>query len=123
MRPAIFIFVLTGLCLAGCVSKKAADSEARQAYMAGQAQAQKQWQAERPPEVVVRGPVRNPVVPWTEDLTLAKALLDADYTGFMNPHFIRVIRDGQMVQELRGIDLIHGQDFPLAAGDIIDVIP
>ena len=121
MRRVISIIVL--ICvLAGCVSKKTADERARQAFQAGQDQAAKQWQEKRPPEVVVRGPVRNPAIPWTEDLTLAKAIVDADYTGFMNPVLVRVIRNGQMVEEVKGIDLLHGQDFPLEAGDIVDIV-
>jgi hypothetical protein len=111
------------LLLTGCVSKKEAEMQARQAYMEGQQQAAKQWQAERPPEVFVRGPVRNPTVPWVDDLSLAQAIVDADYTGFMNPILIRVIRDGQMVEELKGSDLLHHQDFPLQPGDIIDIVP
>ena len=104
------------------MSRAEADRRARQAYLAGQQEAAKQWQAERPKEIMVRGPVRNPVVPWEEDLTVAKAIVDAEYTGFMNPVFVRVIRDGQMVEELKGIDLLHHQDFPLQPGDIVDII-
>jgi hypothetical protein len=122
MRRVIGIILLTFLA-AGCVSKKTADERARQAFQAGQDQAAKQWQEKSPPEVVVRGPVRNPAIPWTENLTLAKAIVDADYTGFMNPVVVRVIRNGQMVDEVKGIDLLHGQDFPLEAGDIVDIVP
>ena len=95
------------------------EDQARQAYMAGQAQATKQWQAERPPEVVVRGPVKNPVVPWADGMLLSKAIVDSDYTGFMNPVLIRVVRGGQMAYEVKGIDLLQGHDFPLEAGDIV----
>ena len=97
--------------------------QARQAYLAGQQQAAKQWQSQQPPQVVVHGPVRNSVVPWVENLTLAKAIVDADYTGFMNPVLVRVIRNGQMVEEMKGSDLLHRQDFPLEPGDIVDLIP
>ena len=109
--------------LAGCVSKKQAEFQAREAYMAGQAQAAKQWQSERPPEIVVRGPVRNPVVPWTDGITLAQAIVDADYTGFMNPVLVRVIRNGQMIEEMKGIDLLRHHDVPLEPGDIVDIVP
>jgi hypothetical protein len=117
------IGILLVLCLAGCVSRKQADLQAREAYLAGQAQATKQWQAEHPPEVIVQGPVRNRVVPWTEGLTLAKAIVDADYTGFMNPVLVRVIRDGQMIDEMKGSDLLHGRDVPLKPGDVVDIVP
>ncbi len=120
MRHAIVILLV--LFLAGCVSRKQADLQARQAYMAGQAQAAKEWQSQQPPEVVVRGPVRNPVVPWTEGLTLAKAIVDADYTGFMNPILVRVIRNGQMIEEMKGSDLLHHRDVPLEPGDIVDIV-
>jgi hypothetical protein len=123
MRQVIGILSLLVLLLTGCVSRKESEMQARQAYLAGQQQAARQWQSERPPEVAVQGPVRNPVVPWVDDLTLAKAIVDADYTGFMNPIFIRVIRNGQMIEEMRGIDLLHHQDFPLEPGDIVVVVP
>jgi hypothetical protein len=122
MRQITGILFLV-LLLTGCVSKKEAEMQARQAYMEGQQQAAKQWQAERPPEVIVHGPVRNPTVPWVDDLSLAQAIVDADYTGFMNPILIRVIRNGQMVEEMKGIDLLHHQDFPLEPGDIVDIVP
>jgi len=87
--------------------------------MAGQQQALKNWQSQAPPEVMVQGKVRNPVVAWTEDLTLARAIVAADYTGFMNPVVVRVVRNGRVVVEMRGIDLLHGRDAPLQAGDIV----
>jgi hypothetical protein len=121
MRQIIGILSLLVLFVAGCVSKKEADMQARQAYMAGQAQATKEWQLQRPPEVFVQGKVRNPVVPWVEDLTLAKAIVEADYTGFMDPILVRVIRNGQMIAEMKGIDLLHHQDVPLQPGDIVQL--
>ena len=71
----------------------------------------------------MQGPVRNPVVPWTEGLTLAQAIVDADYTGFMNPKLVRVIRNGQIIEEMKGIDLLHHQDVPLETGNIVDIVP
>jgi hypothetical protein len=123
MRQVSGILSLLVLCVAGCVSKKEAEKQARQAYLAGQQQAARQFQSQRPPQVMVQGPVRNPVVPWVEDLTLAKAIVDADYTGFMNPILVRVIRNGQMVVEMKGSDLLHHQDFALEPGDIVDIVP
>ena len=123
MRQAISILSVLALFLAGCVSKKEAELKAHEAYMAGQAEAAKQWQSQRPPQVIVQGPVRHPVVPWTEGLTLAKAIVDADYTGFMNPILVRVIRNGQMIEEMKGSDLLHGRDLPLQPGDVVDIVP
>lgn len=119
-----FIILLSLICVVeGCVSKREADLQRREGYLAGQQQAGQQLQGPASPRVMVQGPVRNPVVPWEDGLTLAKAIVDADYTGFMNPVLIRVIRNGQMVEELRGIDLLHHQDFPLEPGDIITIVP
>ncbi|MGD0816093.1 MAG: hypothetical protein ABSA83_21075 [Verrucomicrobiota bacterium] len=111
------------LLFAGCVSKKQAELQAHQAYMAGQAQAAKQWQAEKPPQVVVQGPVSNHIIPWTEGLTLAQSIVDANYTGFMTPKFVRVVRNGQLIESLKGIDLLHHEDVPLEAGDIVNIVP
>ncbi len=71
------------------------------------------------PEVYVRGPVRHPTVDWTDDLTLAQAIVAADYTGFMNPVLVRVIRHGQVAETMRGVDLLRHKDVPLEPGDII----
>lgn len=122
MRAILPLLLASAVVLSACISKKRAQDEARQAYAAGQAAAAKQWQAEKPPEVVLRGPVRNPVIAWTDDLTLAKAIVDADYTGFLTPRVIRVIRNGQMIAEMPGVDLLRHHDVPLQPGDIIDVI-
>ena len=121
MRQVIGILLV--LFLAGCVSKKEAELKAHEAYMAGQAEAAKQWQSQQLPEVMVQGPVRNHVVPWREGLTLAQAIVEADYTGYMNPILVRVIRNGQMIEEMKGIDLLHHHDVPLEAGDIVDIVP
>jgi hypothetical protein len=123
MRQAIAIFTLLLLVLTGCETKKEAEMQAHEAYMEGQAQAAKQWQEQQPPQVFMRGPVRHPAIPWTNGLTLAQAIVAAEYTGYMNPIFIRVIRNGQMVEEMKGIDLLHHHDFPLEAGDVVDIVP
>jgi hypothetical protein len=120
-QPAILSLLV--LLLAGCVSKREADIRARDAFIAGQQQAAKQSQSQQTPQVIMRGPVQNSLVPWEEGLTLAKAIVTADYTGFMNPILIRVIRNGQVIQEMKGIDLLHGHDVPLEPGDVVDIVP
>jgi len=44
--------------------------------------------------VMVQGQVRNPYIRWTEGLTLAQAIVQADYFGFADPHEIVVVRQG-----------------------------
>ncbi len=115
--------ILLVLLLAGCVSNKEATFREHQAYIAGEQQGAKLSQPQQPLQITVHGPVRNSIVPWEDDLTLAKAIVTADYTGFMNPILIRVIRNGQKIEEMKGIDLLHGHDVPLAPGDIVDIVP
>lgn len=71
------------------------------------------------PIITLHGPVQHSVLPWIDGLTLSQAIVDADYTGFMNPVLIRVLRQGQVVDECKGVDLLHGHDIPLESGDVI----
>ena len=119
MRKLIgLLFVLT-LCAAGCVTKKEDATRARQAYMAGQQPLPQAVLPPGEPSVLVRGAVQHPALPWTEGMTLANAIVAANYTGFMNPILVRIIRQGQIVDECKGIDLLRGHDFPLESGDTI----
>lgn len=117
------LFLCLGVILAGCESHRAAREQAREAYAAGQAQAAARQQQTllqlQHPTVTVQGPVLNGVVPWSDGLTLRQAIVAAQYTGFMNPASIRVVREGQMVGQFRGIDLLHGQDMALRPGDLV----
>jgi protein involved in polysaccharide export with SLBB domain len=100
--------------------------EARQAYANGlqqAAQAQVRAQEAQGPVIFVQGPVQNPIVPWREDMTLSQAIVDANYTAFMNPRVVRVVRGGQVAGELKGIDLLRHQDMDLQPGDTVIIIP
>ena len=103
----------------GCVSKKKAAADARAAFMAGQQQAM----VARTPQpagnvVTVVGPVRTPSVTWTQDLTLAKAIINAGYDSPVDPKQIMIVRNGQAVP----VDpkaLLAGEDVPLLPGDMV----
>jgi hypothetical protein len=41
----------------------------------------------------------------------------------MNPMLVRVTREGQIIAELKGSDLLRHKDVDLQPGDIVDVIP
>jgi len=126
MRTAVLCLLIGVVAGAGCVSHKKAQMEARQAYIAGQEQAMQsalRARQQQGPVVFVRGPVRNPVVEWQEGMKLSQAVVDADYTGFMNPVLIRVLRNGQIVGEFKGIDLLHHQDMDLEDGDTVIIVP
>src|ERR1035437_11017856 len=80
-RPISLCVLLLAVLLGGCVSKSKADARARAAFIAGQQQAVARMQQiqGQGPSVTINGEVRNRVVPWTEGLTLAKAVVAADY--------------------------------------------
>ena len=79
-----------------------------------------QRQMQQEPAVFVRGEVRNPVIPWTEDLTLARAILAADYVGRWDPHSFNLIR-GNRTKRFSAAMLLSGEDAPLEPGDVIEV--
>jgi len=72
------------------------------------------------PAVFIRGDVRNPIVPWSEDLTLARAILAADYVGRFDPHSINLIR-GNRSKRFSAAMLLSGADTELEPGDIIEI--
>jgi hypothetical protein len=71
------------------------------------------------PMVWIRGDVKNRAVPWNEELTLAGAIVAAEYTGLWDPHVITIVRHGQSYK-VRPRDLLNGRDDqPLEPGDTV----
>ena len=71
------------------------------------------------PMVWIRGDVKNEVVPWTQEITLAGALVAAEYKGLWDPRGIRIIRQGQ-TYKINPRELLKGrEDLPLKPGDVI----
>ena len=70
--------------------------------------------------VQVRGNVRNRAIPWSEDLTLAGAIVEADYIGRMLPLSVTVTR-GRKVQRFSANSLLSGGDMFLEPGDVVDI--
>lgn len=108
--------------VAGCVSKATAQAQARAAYFQGQQQALERTQQTqaRGPTVTFIGEVRNPLIPWTADLTLAKAIIAADYYGPGDPASIVLIRDGQQtVYDPK--KLLQGNDVLLEPRDVVEI--
>jgi len=110
----------------GCVSKSNADARARAAYMAGQQEAMARMQQVQPqaqgPSVTINGEVRNRVVPWTEGLTLAQALVAADYCGAAEPGQIIIVHNG-IATRIDPKQLLTGVDIPLQPGDVVQLLP
>ena len=116
------LLVALGAALNGCASKGQATPEARAAFAAGQQQATAQMlqRQNQGPIVTVIGDVRNPIIPWAEDLTLAKAIVAANYYGNGDPKDIVIVRNG------RGIPvdprkLLSGEDVPLLEHDVVAI--
>jgi hypothetical protein len=112
------LFVST---LAGCVSRSKAEAQARYAYLAGQRAALMEMQQHsRDASVTFVGPVNNPVVKWTDGLTLSQGILNAGYNSHADPRLIVIRRSGQQIP----IDpkrLLAGDDVPLEPRDIIEI--
>ncbi len=111
-----------GLSGSGCVSQSSAKAREQAAFLAGQRQGRLEaLQAEmRGPSVTIMGPVRNPAVPWTMDLTLAKAIVAAGYTGKSDPTQITIVRSGRTFR----VDVnkfLAGQDLPLQPRDVVEL--
>jgi hypothetical protein len=119
---AIFLTsLLLAAAAAGCVSKSKAAAQAREAFFAGQREAEQRMQRQpQIPNVTILGEVRNHTVPWTEDLTLARALIAAGYSGRADPTDIVIIRNGQGTQ-VAPQKLLSGEDVPLQAGDVVTI--
>ena len=113
---ALLPLLTAGAC--GCVSKAKARAQAQEAYFAGQREAMSLMKQKQSPSVSVVGPVKNQTVPWTQDLTVAKAVIEAEYFAPEDPRHIIVVRHGRAIP----IDpkrLLNGDDMPLEPGDIL----
>src|SRR5438876_688169 len=116
-----------GICLlialSGCTTKSKSASPAQQAFAAvQQQQAMAAMRQNQGPNVTVFGPVRNSIVPWEEELTVAKAIVAADYLGASDPHQIIVVRKGRGIR-VDPKQLLKGKDIPLQPGDVIQMTP
>jgi molybdopterin converting factor small subunit len=114
--------VLLSLTLCGCVTKTKANAQSRAAYLAGQQQAVARMQQAQGPSVTINGEVRNHVVPWTQGLTLAQAVVAAEYTGAKDPGQIIIVHRG-IATRVDPRQLLSGVDIPLQAGDIVQLMP
>lgn len=119
--------MVCSLCLAaalvgaGCTTNAKAKSQARAAFRAGQQQAAASEVREH--SVWVLGNVKTPLIPWTDDLTLRKALLAAEYQGKGDPGQITIRRKGQSPINIDPKSLLQGEDVPLQAGDQVEITP
>src|SRR5579871_3619178 len=115
MRIVFSILLLLCFVLSGCASKAKSREQMQHAYaagmQAGKLEAQQQAQS-AVPQVKFLGHVRNPVVLWSDGLTLAKALVQAEYLDQNDPTAITVYRNGQPIR-IDPQTLLAGQDYEL----------
>jgi hypothetical protein len=85
LKAAVPLLCLALIVASGCTTKSKARDEARKAFLAGQQQGLGQAQESQRTAVRVIGNVKNPVIEWTSSLTLAEAIIAADYLSPNNP--------------------------------------
>src|ERR1044071_5504242 len=120
VKALLLAFTLTfAITPSGCTTKAKARTDAKAAYLAGQQQAMERILVTRN-SVTVIGPVRNPLVPWTQDLTLAKALVASNFYAKETPRGIVIVRGGQPMP-VDPKQLLAGDDVPLEAGDVVQI--
>lgn len=72
-------------------------------------------------QITIQGEVRNPVVMWTPGLTLARALVEAEYLGARDPQMIYIFRKEQAIR-VDPSHLLGGiKDPVLQPGDIVEL--
>jgi len=121
MKEMLVVAGLLVLTATGCVTKGEANARAKAAFLAGERQGMAMKSAES--SVWLVGNVRTPVIPWTEDLTLAKAVIDASYQGTKDPSQFVILRGGHTPTYVSAQQLLNGYDVPLQAGDRIEIRP
>lgn len=109
--------------LAGCVSEAEARRQAEAAFIQGQIQAREARQQPPPAAVFFRGNVRNAIVAWEDGMTLAEAILEADYQGVETPRTIRITSHTGESFSVDPERLLRGEDYFLEAGDVIWIEP
>ena len=126
MNPRLrFALMLGWLVLAvgsgGCTTSSRAKAQSRAAFEEGQRLAFTDVAA-RQNGISFRGPVLKPVVPWQEGITLGAAMAAAGWRHPSDPHRIIVSR-GDETFEMTAEEALTASPFPLAQGDVVEMIP
>ena len=112
---------LSVICLLVGCGESAARRGARNqaAFQAGQQAGAMMSQPSR--EILILGEVRQRHLLWSEGLTLSRAIVQAEYTGFRDPTHITVVRGGQRYPVSPKSLLRAEQDPLLEPGDVIEI--
>jgi hypothetical protein len=114
------VLLLLALIVSGCTSESKAKEQARMAYLAGQQDALVRLHQQQVPSVTIVGHVQSPMIPWTPDLTLSKAIVASGYLGLHDPTQIFIVRNGQAIP-VEPKQLLSGEDVPLESGDMVQI--
>ena len=111
--------ILVGV-LPGCGESAARRGARNQAaFQAGQQAGINMSQPSK--EIMVLGEVRQHHLLWSEGLTLSRAIVQAEYTGFRDPTKITVVRGGQRYPVSPKSLLRAEQDPILEPGDVVEI--
>lgn len=125
MKTLITVLLTVVVLAGGCVTQEKAAADARAAYFAGQATALNQLRLQQattqPADSVVTiiGSVKNRTVPWTEDLSLVRALVAAEYVGAAELFSITITRAGKVMSVSPRQLLAGSVDPALEPGDVV----
>ena len=123
MKTLITVLVALVVLAGGCVTQEKAQADARAAYFAGQATAMNQLRLQQAapevPVVTILGPVKNRTVPWTEELSLVRALVAAEYIGAAELFSITITRAGKIMNVSPRQLLAGSVDPALEPGDVV----
>jgi hypothetical protein len=114
--------LLFALVVTGCTSRSKAQARAQAAFFAGQQEAMTRKSDAQRTSVRVLGNVRYPEIAWTEGLTLARAIVAAEYLDRQDPRQIVVVRQRERFPVDPNL-LLRGEDFPLEPGDTVELHP
>ncbi|HEX3890126.1 MAG TPA: hypothetical protein VHX90_04675 [Verrucomicrobiae bacterium] len=118
MKLFFTVLLILAAVASGCTTRSQAKADARMAYLAGQKDAYASMARSQRTSIVVIGQVQNREIPWTDGMTLAQAIVAANYTGHGNPTEIILLRRGESAS-IDPADLLRGHDVPLEPGDTI----
>ena len=119
--PPVLSLLLATVLITGCTTKSKARANSESAFRAGQAHATIAAEAKQN-GISFTGQVLNPIVPWTEGLTLAQAIVAARWSGLKDPRLVIVTRAGERV-ELTPNESIAAAELPLEPGDQVEMVP
>ena len=122
MKRVLLFFLPTALLLTGCRSQESTGTQTIMQQQAGIMSQQQEiiHKLSAEPFVTVIGDVRYSRVEWNEDLTLARAIVEAEYIGLRDPKVIILDRSGETLR-IHPRNLLRGEDLYIEPGDVIEI--